>query len=304
MVRSMTLFAFAAALGVASSAFGNGTPPSGIFAGLSNLSNSASAEFIVGQDGVDFVAVLDDNFTDTANVPVTLGGGYSFGLEEENGVFGVTGSASASSVAGILRASASVTVTDHTVGSFDVPWLTETGDNEAGIPTSAGYTAFARFADRLQYGGSATSYTSRYLLRLTGSISETPGAFVAIRVQQGASPAQEFIFDDAGTFNQIVATEAFFHGGAPQELSVVVQATADAFPEWDFEGTSYTADFSSTFEIIGLELRDADTDELLTNETVTTFGGGTVPVSVVPEPGTAALAAAGLMLLARRRRSA
>lgn len=276
--------------------------PSGLFAGLSNKENTASAELAVAQDGLNFTVVYESDSTDVANLlPVTLNSGMSFGSEEENGVFGISGSASASSVAGILRASASVTVTDNTVSDFSVPFLTENEENENGIPTFAGFSAFASFTDELQYGGTATNYTSRYLLRLTGSISDF-GGFVVVTVTHGGGSSQAYVFDQVGTFNELIATDAFIHGGSPQTFEVRIQATADANSEFDYEGRSFSANFSNTLEVLALELRDADSGELLTGETITTFGGATLPVTLVPEPGTAAIAGIGVLLLMNRRR--
>lgn len=273
----------------------------GLFAGLSNLDNYANAQLDAFQDEAGFVGVLEENQVDGPSVlPVTLNSNYTFGTEEDNGVFAISGNASAQSVAGILRASARTTVTDNTVSDFGTPFLVGDGDDPAGIPTTAGFSAYAGFTDRLQYGGTATNYGSRFLFRLTGRI-ENPGAFVVVTIQHAAQPAQSFFFTEVGDFNEVVATEAYVHGGGFQDLSVDIQVSADADPMFDFGGDTLTADFSNTLEIIGFELRDADTNQLLTNEIVTTFAGGTLPITAIPEPTSIALLALGGLAFATRR---
>lgn len=265
----------------------------GLFAGLSNLDNYANAQVAAFQQEAGFVGVLEENQVDGPSVsPVTLNSSYSFGTEEDNGVFAITGDASAQSVAGILRASAQTTVTDNTVTDFSIPFLTDDSDDPAGIPTTAGFSAYAGFTDRLQYGGTATNYGSRFLFRLTGHI-ENPGAFVVVTIQHAEQPAQSFFFTEVGSFNEVVATEAFVHGGGFQDLSVDIQVSADADPMFDLSGDTLAADFSNTLEIIGFELRDADTNQLLTDEVVTTFAGGTLPITAIPEPAAITLLTLG-----------
>lgn len=272
----------------------------GLFAGLSNLDNFANAQIDAFQDEAGFVGVLEENQVDGPSlVPVTLNSNFTFGTEEDNGVFAISGNASAQSVAGILRASARTTVTDNTVSDFSTPFLTDNSDDPAGIPTTAGFSAYAGFTDRLQYGSTATNYGSRFLFRLTGHI-DNPGAFVVVTIQHAQQPAQSFFFTEVGNFNEVVSTEAYVHGGGFQDLSVDIQVSADADPMFDLDGDTLAADFSNTLEIIGFELRDADTNQLLTGEIVTTFAGGTLPITAIPEPAAITLLALGGLALATR----
>ncbi|MEM1209783.1 MAG: PEP-CTERM sorting domain-containing protein [Planctomycetota bacterium] len=284
----------------AASSYANG--PDGLYAGLTNLTNSSFVNYGVQQDGVGFFGIEDE-----------VGGEFSasfarnrlFGNEEVNGVFGVSGSASAESIAGILRASAQIAVTDNSVTDFDLPYLTnDFSDNPDGIPTSVEFDAFASFTDQLQFGSTATGYTSRYLIRVTGEIT-APGAFVAIDVNNGNGQTETFFFSKVGVINEVISTRSTPVTGSQQEFGITVQATASAFPEFDGEGFASAALFSSTLEVIGLEVRD-DTGALVDNSEgfVTTAGGAAPTIIAVPEPASLALLGlAGTATLMRRKRN-
>ncbi len=269
---------------------------------LGNLTNSALADITVVEDGGDFALSLDGDFSNTGG-PVSASGGASFG-GDETGIFAISGSATAWAGFGQLQASAFTTITENTVSDFDRPYILPDGSTDPeGVPWNVGFQGIAEFQDRLQYGGTATAYTSRYLLRLTGTISGQRG-FAAVILNHGGGPASEFFFDGPGTYDELLVSETYVHGGSPQFFSVTLQTSADLFPEYDGEGFSSSVAFGNTLELLAVELRDADTGELLLNETVTAeSGGGSVPIQIVPEPGTAAITAVGgLMLLGYRRR--
>lgn len=245
---------------------------------LGNLSNQSFVDIVVSQDGVDFGSTVGGDFSDTG-APVSYSGGMLFGDESEGGTFGISGSASASASFGRLRAAAQTSVTDNTTSGDEPPFLLpDFGENEFGIPTTAGFSATAVFRDRLQYGGTATSYESTYFLRMTGTIAGE-GGFAAVTIEHGDNPSQRFIFDDPGTYNETIVSRKFTHVNSPQFIRVQLQATADFFPDFSSEGDSASVAFGNTLELVGVELRDADTGQLLVDETITTESGEGGPIA-------------------------
>lgn len=273
--------------------------PDGIYASFPNLTNTSFVEYGVTQDGLNIFAVEDEvqgtTFASFSRNP-------SYGSEEAEGVFGVTGSASAESINGILRASAQAEVTDKTFGTNPAPYLTGDTSDPDGIPTTVEFTAIAGFTDRLQFGSTATGYTSRYLIRVTGEIT-APGAFVSIDIRNGNGQTESYFFTEVGLINETIATNSVAVTGNQQEFGITVQATAPVFSEFDDEGFSAGALFGNTLQVIGLEVRDPE-GALVVNTpefSITTAGGAAPTITAVPEPASAALLA-GLGLLAVRRR--
>jgi len=270
---------------------------------LGNLSNESFVDIVVSQDGVDFGSTVGGDFSNTG-APVSYNGGMLFGDESEGGTFGISGSGSASASFGRLRASAQAEVTDNTTTGDEPAFLLPDGsENEFGVPSAAGFNAFAVFRDRLQYGGTATNYESTYVLRLTGTISGV-GGFAAVTIEHGDNPSQTLFFDDPGTYNETIVSRKFTHVNSPQFIRVQLQATADFFPDFSSEGDSASVAFGNTLELVGVELRDADTGQLLVDETITTESGEGGPIAIVPEPTSFALLSAGVWLFAGRRRRA
>lgn len=281
----------AAAAGIAGVGDAYANAPDGIYGSFGNLTNSSFVSYGVQQDGVDFFGVEEEvqgGFSASFSSNATFG-------SDDNGFFSVSGSAGAESVNGILRASAQVNVTENSVTSFDTPYLVDDSSNPDGIPTNVDFDAFASFTDRLQFGGTATGYTSRYLIRVTGEIT-APGAFVAINVSNGDGQTESYFYTNVGQINDVIATNSTPVAGDQQNFSITVQATASVSPEFDFEGVSNAALFSNTLEIIGLEVRD-EVGVLVPTGFVTTSGGATPTITVVPEPTTAGLLV-GLSVLA------
>ncbi|MEM9109373.1 MAG: PEP-CTERM sorting domain-containing protein [Planctomycetota bacterium] len=305
--RCLTLSAAAALLFVPA-AEAQDLPEEGIFGGISNFQNFTSASLELIQDDQGASATFEQDagpFESTLNTSATFSG--------TDGTFSVTGFADASSVAGALRASASITVSGNNVESVTTPFVLPDGSfDENGVPTAASFTAIAGFRDVLQYGGTARNYTSRYFLRLTGSFSAEGGGSVQFDITHGDAGTQSFFFDgesddgdtigDGLTVNELIVTEAFVHGGSPQEIEVSLLAIAETSVENAESGFTAFANFGSTLEIVGYELSDTDTGQIITNVGVTTSDGSSLPV--IPEPTTAAmLGFTGLALMARRRRA-
>ncbi|QDT68468.1 hypothetical protein MalM25_13900 [Planctomycetes bacterium MalM25] len=262
-------------------------------AASAQFSASSAAEVSAGQESAGFVEVIDGDFSSTG-AQVAFSGSQSFGDETETGVFEVSGSASASAVAGRLRANASATLIENSVFDFSTPYIPNgpgTSDNlDFGIPTTAGFSAFAEYTDRLQYGGTTTNYNSKYIFRVTGNITGS-GGFAVVNIQHGGSGEQTIVFDQPGPYNEIMTSEAFVHGGAPQFFRLALQTTVDYLPEFD-TGGSGSVQFGNTIELLGVELRDDDTGELLLSETITPDSGAGSFYQVrtaIPEPASAAL---------------
>lgn len=249
----------------------------------------SSADFLVGQDEDNFVVSLAGDFGTTGQ-SASFSDTFEFG-DEETGVMSVEGSASAAAGFGVLRASAFGVITNPISDPDAEPYVEPDGGiNEFGLPDLLGFTGFAETRDMLSYGGEANNYTSSYAFRVTGNLSGT--GFAVVTVQHASNAPQQFIFDTPGTIDQEIQTQAWIHGRSPQQLTIQLQASADFFPDFDFDGDVASADFGSTLELLGVELRDADTGELLSSETVSSASGNTF--AIVPEPGTAMILIAGL----------
>lgn len=270
--------------------------PDGIYGSFGNLTNTNSVSYGVQQDGVDFFGVEEEV---QGNFSASFSANPFYG-SEDNGFFSVSGSAGTESVNGILRASAQVTVDENSVSNFNAPYLVGDTSDPDGIPTRVDFDAFAGFTDRLQFNSTATGYTSRYLIRVTGQIT-APGAFVAIDINNGDGQTETYFYTEVGQINDVIATNSVAVLGDQQEFSITVQATASVSPEFDLAGASNAALFSNTLEVIGLEVRD-ETGALAPTGFVTTGGGATPTITAVPEPTTAGLFACLSVLAASIRR--
>ena len=259
----------------------------------------SSADFLVGQAEDNFaVSIAGD--TGTTGQSAFISDTFEFGEEEEMGVMSVQGSASAAAGFGVLRASAFGVITNPIHEPDADPYVEPDGSiNEFGLPDLLGFTGFAETRDTLSYGGEANNYTSSYAFRVTGNLSFAGLAVVTI--QHASNAPQQFIFDTPGTIDQVIQTQAWIHGRSPQQLTIKLQASADFFREFANDGDVISADFGSTLELLGVEIRDADTGELLPEETVSSASGNTF--AIVPEPTTATILVLGLAgALCRRSR--
>ncbi len=145
------------------------------------------------------------------------------------------------------------------------------------------YTAdgIASFSETLAYGGTAVNYNSRYILGFSGTI--TGNAFVVITLKHANNPSDMWIFDTPGIYNEVLVSDAYVHGGSPQLFSLTLQSSVNLNPD-NIVPDSGNADFGSTLEVLGIDLRDNDTGELLTAETVSGESGSRYEVIPVPEP--------------------
>ena len=159
--------------------------------------------------------------------------------------------------------------------------------------------------DTLQYKSTANNYTSRYYFQLTGNISSEGGAFFTI--QHADNTPQSYSFFDTGNINQLIVSDAYVHGVSPQRIRYTLQSFVQTNTEFsDGASISGAANFENTLELVGIELRDAETGEILTNAEITSSSpdnGGQNRIEVVPEPscGLVALATCGLWMARRQR---
>jgi hypothetical protein len=203
---------------------------------------------------------------------------------------------SASAIAGQLRTNVSGSVINPAYSDTNDPYVTEFGTDEFGVPSIFNATATASFTDRLQYGGTATAYTSKYLIRLTGNISGED-AFHQVFIQHGSEPAQEFFFFSNGPIDELLVSDTYVHGGAPQFFTMTMTSyyQVDTSYSSGYEMVSGAADFGNTLELVGVELRNDDTGELLPEGSIVSDSGFEYSI-VVPEP-TSAIAMVGIAIM-------
>ena len=212
-----------------------------------------------------------------------------------------TGAASASAEFGRLRAAADGTVSNAFFNEDNPPFFDGEEFDEGGVPDFFAPRATASFTDTLQYGGTATGYTSRYLIRLTGNITGE-GASVTVELAHSSGGRNVFFFSEPGAYDQTLSSEAFV-GGPNQtfSLSLISEFQTSLEIEEDGDTISGSADFGNTLELVAVEVRDED-GNLLSGSQVTSESGTSYDIRAVPEPATLALLAAGVPLVLRRRR--
>lgn len=157
----------------------------------------------------------------------------------------------------------------------------------SGVPTAYIAQSHAQFTQTLQYGGTASNYTSIYALRLTGTISGGGRGAIIVDLQHGSEPAQSWFFDADGLYDLRILSSAYVHGAFAQEftlkISTLYSFDMDTLPSGvDVAGG---ADFGNTLEFVGVDLRD-EQGNLQPPGTITSDSGQPVSIVAVPEPGS------------------
>ena len=261
----------------------------------------------------DVFPILTGDFTNTAGMTVSATGQFSFdGFDSgyADQTMTLTGSSRAWAVYQSLKAEASATVDNAFYNPDNTPYYDGENDvvNEDGMPDYLAVNGQASFSEKLLSGGTATAYTSTYLLNLSGSIVGDGEAFVFIELQHGFENPETYFYNVSGDYSIPIVSQTYVTGGGGERFSMRMLASfqADLANYNDNTDLAGSADFFNTFDFVAIEARDADTGELLPAGSITGETSGatyTIGIAAVPEPGTAVALGSSLSLLLLRRRT-
>jgi len=173
--------------------------------------------------------------------------------------------------------------------------------NPMGTPDTMCSLGFAGFNDTLHFGGALQAgYKARYLFHVDGTNS---GYGVMADI---AGHDESFFAVDPGFIDTVWATQAYdINGIDPQEIHVQFsnQFVVDTYNVADGSNLVGYSDFSSTLTLAGIEVLDANGNQVtgwtLESESGTVYNG----IGSVPEPGSMLVIAVGAIgFLARKRR--
>ena len=209
------------------------------------------------------------------------------------------GSGSASARAQFLRTSATGSMTGTEFDeSYDF-------DEDIGVPPVYAVQSLASFTETLAYGGTARNYTSRYLLRLTGNISGA-GAFALVDLTHGSESSESWFYASPGAYNELIVSETYVGGNVPEFFSLQIISGYNAdLSTLGGQSSSGSSSFGNTLELVGIELRDAETGLLAPQGTVVGSSGTVYPIidiASIPEPASAVLLAIGGLSIGSLRR--
>jgi hypothetical protein len=265
-----------------------------------------------GPQGLDFVPI-DGDFNQTGSLIELNGHSSTWAGSNRQGDFGsmildASGYAeSTNAVFQRLRTSVEANLLNSFYSENNEPYInSETGEfNPDGTPDIFDVNANAGFTDTLQYGGTATNYTSRYIFRLHGEISGEE-AFHFTSLQHASQTSQTWFQSTPGVYDDIIVSEAFIHGSSPQEFRLSMQSIFQPQTQFFEDGTDIFGSvmFGQTLELIGVDLRD-ENGVLAAQGTITSTSGATYNImdaSAVPEPGSSALIVLATLVSATRLR--
>lgn len=241
-------------------------------------------------------------FTTTPSELVTASGETSHDLTIAGGSneLSFSGSGSAFANYSTLRTASSGTLLNSFFDSTYDP-----NSNPDGIPQTYFTQSRAEFTQTLQYGGTATNYTSRYLLRLGGTIQGTGRAAVIVELTHAMETPQSWFYEANGSYDLAINSEAYIHGGSPQDFRLSISTLYSFGTAFLDDGSNYSgaANFGNTLEVLGIDLRD-ENGVLQDQGTITSDSGEMFAIIAVPEPSSfGLLLVAGVVWAARRRRS-
>ena len=219
-----------------------------------------------------------------------------------------TGSNWAQANYGIMKCFASGTVTNTYNNPSNPIYYDSVNDtyNPAGSPDTLDSLGFAGFNDTLHFGGSLQAgYQARYYWHVEGNNSDGHAVGDMAFGIQGYSDESFFAFAP-GSYNTNWITQSYAVDGVnPQNMHVFFsnQFVVDTFNETDGSTISGTSDFSSTVTLGGIEMLDANGNQVsgwtVTSDSVTQYN----TIGSVPEPTSLAVIAIGAIgFVARRRR--
>ncbi len=176
--------------------------------------------------------------------------------------------------------------------------------NTNGSPDTLISLGFAGFDDTLHFGGNLQAgYQARYYWHVDGNNSDGHAVGDMAFGIQGYADESFFAFAP-GSYNTTWVTQSYAVDGInPQNMHVFFsnQFVVDTFNEADGSTISGTSDFSSTVTLAGIEMLDANGNQV-SDWTVTADSG--THYNTVPEPASMAVMVCGLAgcLMRRKRR--
>lgn len=219
-----------------------------------------------------------------------------------------TGSNWAQSDFGIMHCYASGTVTNtYSNPSNPIYYDSVTNTfNPAGSPDTLISLGFAGFNDTLHFGGTLQAgYQARYYFHVEGNNSDGHAVGDMAFGIDGYADESFFAFDP-GSYNTNWITQSYAVDGInPQNMHVFFsnQFVVNAYDEVDGSTISGTSDFSATVTLAGIEMLDANGDQVSGWTMTSDSGTQYAMIGNVPEPGSVLVITVGALgLLARKRR--
>ena len=176
--------------------------------------------------------------------------------------------------------------------------------NTSGSPDGLYSLGFAGFNDTLHFGGTLQAgYKARYYFHVDGT-NTGPGAVADMSFGIQGNADESFFAFDPGSYNTTWVTQSYsVNGATPQDMHVQFsnQFVVDIWNGVaDGSNISGTSDFFSTVTLAGIEMLDANGNQV-SGWTVTSDSG--THYATVPEPASLAVIAIGAIgFIARRRK--